>query len=398
MRQSFATIPTSDPCVDTLALSPRERQALLAELRRRTDRDAPADLRNDARMPFELPAGLVVRIDHPGGSSGHYLVRPRNLSTGGVGFLHGGFIHGGSICSVQLPDRHDEWRTLTGRVQWCRHLTGRVHEVGVVFDQPIRLERFIDGCVRADPHDSRSVPLPRLAGRLLYATHTAGGPMRIAFHLGQLGLQVTEVRNGLEALQALNGAAYDLIVIEYTLPGMNGVELSAAIRNGGYTGPIVLLARQHGAVRRHALAAGCNDVQAAPHSFHELVALLTAHLPRASAEDDEQSLFSDHWPDQPMRPVVAAFIRRLEKTLTDLVRRMDLNTADPAVRLMCLDLACQADGYGFDPIRQQARSLYWRLAAGDCGPSLSHEIESLQQLCRAAQRAMNTEGSTLTTG
>jgi CheY-like chemotaxis protein len=57
--------------------------------------------------------------------------------------------------------------------------------------------------------------------------------------LRQLGYSVTTARCGLEAL-ALLDAEPAIVVLDYAMPSMTGLEVAAAMRTRGFAGPIVL--------------------------------------------------------------------------------------------------------------------------------------------------------------
>jgi CheY-like chemotaxis protein len=60
--------------------------------------------------------------------------------------------------------------------------------------------------------------------------------------LKQLGYRVTGATSGQEALERLSemGKQPELAVLDYAMPGMNGMTLAGALRKRGFNGPIVL--------------------------------------------------------------------------------------------------------------------------------------------------------------
>src|SRR6266850_7964700 len=123
---------------DLLHLTDAERSALTDRLTR-----APAELpgggkerRRDRRSHY-VHSGIPIAVEHPGGGISRYLVWSRNLSAGGISFLHGGFLHQGSRCKIQLTELSGQSRVVGGTVVSCRLASGRNHEVGVKFDQRI---------------------------------------------------------------------------------------------------------------------------------------------------------------------------------------------------------------------------------------------------------------------
>ena len=68
--------------------------------------------------------------------------------------------------------------------------------------------------------------------------------------LKQLGYRVTGATSGQEALERLSemGARPELAVLDYAMPGMNGMTLAGALRKRGFNGPDCARDRLRGAV------------------------------------------------------------------------------------------------------------------------------------------------------
>jgi hypothetical protein len=135
----------------TLKLSPSDRIRVLDRLDELEREDAGRERRTQERFDYRPEAGLTVRIEQPGGSVSTHLVAGRNISTTGLSFLHGGFLHIGTRCTVRLIALNDESFMASGRVSRCRSVHGRVHEVGLKFDRPLELAKFITVASAAAP-------------------------------------------------------------------------------------------------------------------------------------------------------------------------------------------------------------------------------------------------------
>ena len=59
--------------------------------------------------------------------------------------------------------------------------------------------------------------------------------------LTQEGYDVDAVENGEDALYAINGGIYDLIVLDVMMPGMNGYDVAKSARKSGIRTPILML-------------------------------------------------------------------------------------------------------------------------------------------------------------
>ena len=95
-------------------------------------------------------------------------------------------------------------------------------------------------------------------------------------------------RSGLQ--RALDGV-YDAAIVDLMLPKLDGLRLVKAVRDSGYTFPILVLSAKNGVDDRvELLRAGCDDYLVKPFAFSELVARLEAILRRGSVEPAERDL------------------------------------------------------------------------------------------------------------
>ncbi len=140
----------------TLKLKPEEQKTIAAIL---ASRLKPERRRAPRCYLFTDPVGLVIHIAHPGGSEVIYRIRPRDLSELGMGFLHGNFIYPQSRCRFELIDMEGNACPIAGRIARCEHLSGRVHDVGVEFDQPLEPARFKS--IVIDQHHQPQPEVPR---------------------------------------------------------------------------------------------------------------------------------------------------------------------------------------------------------------------------------------------
>jgi CheY-like chemotaxis protein/anti-sigma regulatory factor (Ser/Thr protein kinase) len=101
------------------------------------------------------------------------------------------------------------------------------------------------------------------------------------------GCSVDHATRGDEAIAAVKIGAYDLILMDMRMPGLNGEETSRALRKLGVTTPIVALTANAFEDDRHAcLAAGMNDFLVKPLSPAALRAMLIRWAgPKAAAEE-----------------------------------------------------------------------------------------------------------------
>lgn len=106
---------------------------------------------------------------------------------------------------------------------------------------------------------------------------------------------VDEAERASDALALLSKAEYDLLVLDWELPDMSGVDLCRQYREHGGTGGVLIVSGRTSAVdKSDALDAGADDYVTKPYSVRELRSRVNALLRRtsgaASARRTDQSL------------------------------------------------------------------------------------------------------------
>lgn len=92
---------------------------------------------------------------------------------------------------------------------------------------------------------------------------------------------VEHVDNGQEALHRLNCYQYDLVVLDWGLPGVSGLEVCQQFRSQGGTTPVLMLTGKREIDDKEAgLDAGADDYLTKPFHMKELAARLRALLRR----------------------------------------------------------------------------------------------------------------------
>ncbi len=99
----------------------------------------------------------------------------------------------------------------------------------------------------------------------------------VAHTLTREGHAVVATRSASEAMAALLGATFDLLVLDVMLEGESGLELCARLREDGFAAPILFLsARGAVSARVDGLDAGGDDYLPKPFALRELVARVHA--------------------------------------------------------------------------------------------------------------------------
>ena len=99
------------------------------------------------------------------------------------------------------------------------------------------------------------------------------------------GYEVVIAQDGAEALRAFEQLPPDLVITDLSMPNMDGVELTRAVRRLGGTPIIVLSDREHDQTKVQALDAGADDYMTKPFSTPELLARVRVQLRRRREQD-----------------------------------------------------------------------------------------------------------------
>lgn len=105
------------------------------------------------------------------------------------------------------------------------------------------------------------------------------------------GHQVWTATDGIQAMARIQEQPPDLILLDWLLPGLSGVEVAARLRAAGLSTPILMLtARDAVEDRVEGLDSGADDYLVKPFAPAELLARIRALLRRAGASRPEQPL------------------------------------------------------------------------------------------------------------
>jgi DNA-binding response OmpR family regulator len=114
----------------------------------------------------------------------------------------------------------------------------------------------------------------------------------VALHLRDAGCDVEVAGDGETALRrAAEPSAFDLVVLDLRLPGLDGLEVCRRLRAGGsYTPILMLTARSDEMDRVVGLEVGADDYLTKPFSVRELVARVKAILRRVRVQEEPAAL------------------------------------------------------------------------------------------------------------
>lgn len=102
----------------------------------------------------------------------------------------------------------------------------------------------------------------------------------IRYLLEMYGFEVSEAANGLEALESVREHAPDLVLMDISMPKMDGLTAARKLREQPQYAelPIIAITAQSEGYREPALEAGCNELIAKPINIDDLRPVISKHL------------------------------------------------------------------------------------------------------------------------
>ncbi len=151
--------------------------------------------------------------------------------------------------------------------------------------------------------------------------------------LAPLGFIVIEACSGEACLVQVQQQLPDLILLDLSMPGLDGTETARQLRQQGYATPILVLsANAYPTDRLNAINAGCNDFLAKPIQVNELLSKLKLHLALdwlyqdQTAQNKPESLDNFQLPPAQIVEDLTAYVRigdvfGLNQSLSELIQQ-----------------------------------------------------------------------------
>src|SRR5450432_2956979 len=133
--------------------------------------------------------------------------------------------------------------------------------------------------------------------------------------LDEMGYEVERARNGREALTKLRGGEIHIVITDWEMPEMNGLELCRAIRSddfAGYIYIIMLTSRDGGQQKIEGLHAGADAFLIKPLNTEEMIVSLKTAERILSLETRDLAMFALAKLSESRDPETGAHIERVQ--------------------------------------------------------------------------------------
>lgn len=227
----------------------------------------------------------------------------------------------------------------------------------------VRLNKPPGAAPPAPPKETPAAParLDFTRYRVLVADDNYTNQLVFSGLLKRIGVQVTTVSNGREAVQAAEGQAFDLVLMDLQMPELDGFGAAEVIRNPAsacrnHLVPIVAVTA-HGSVgyREQCVQCGMNDFLTKPFTAESLQSVLEKWL-KTNGESAPPSPETSQPQAEPPKPAVEAagvvfdhsmFLQRMmgdERLATNVARGFLMDMPQQMAQLRKLAAARDAEG------------------------------------------------------
>jgi len=183
-------------------------------------------------------------------------------------------------------------------------------------------------------------PVIQLQGRILMVEDHPVNQKVLAHQLREMGLRYAIAASGKQALDMLATEEFDLVLMDWQMPEMDGLEATRQIRrlptDIRHIPIIALTANADAGFREACLTAGANDYMSKPYTEAALAALLTQWLPQpgpvvaAGAPLLDLPALHARYPGNPglVQELEAVFLSTTEASLVALKRAIEQGDAE----------------------------------------------------------------------
>ncbi len=341
--------------------------------------------------------GLQVKLTQPGGSAIERRVVTRNVSTGGMAFLHAGYVHPGSRFSASIPTADDGAVIgVAGEVVRCRHIKKMIHEIAIRFDDPIDLPNF----AQLSPEDEqrcwkesgKSEVESQERGVALVVDDVKSQRAIAEVWLKRIGYTVEQAATSAETMEAVKATQFDVIVLDMQLGDESGLDLARSLRAAKYMGTIVAVtADADDEIRQQALMVGCDAFVAKPVTARNLDQAIEDATVGQGDPSDREPIYSSLQEDETVLPLIVEFVNSMTAVIDQLsgaVVKKDITTLGSIFKSM----KAEGGALGFWQVTEKAEEALASLSSGEPTvetPNLANQL--LQVLRRVSVNLVESE-------
>jgi len=245
----------------------------------------------------------------------------------------------------------------------------------------------------------------KLSARVLVAEDNVSNQMLVKIILEKMGMEVTLVADGEEAVDLLASETFDIILMDIQMPKMNGYEATRLLRQKGIGIPIIALtANVMKGDEQKCLDAGCDGYLSKPLQKKQFCEMLSKYLATIEKDNDDAdavreeetdislgdslAMTSDLLGDASLQPVIDVFIEELPglvAQISDACQGLDFEL----LKGLTHQLKGASGSAGFMVLSKYAGNVEVMLANEEIEKT-KKAIDELGEFCRKILEAQNS--------
>lgn len=360
--------------IDSTRLSDAKRREMISALDRAASSSSKGESgRRHDRFEYH-ERDIRVTILHTMGGETHLLVHGRNLSAGGMSFLHGGFLHAGTTCRVLLKTKKGIDKLMLARVAGCRHISKNIHEIGVQFYEKIDVSDFCSSGAKIISSMSISVQVPELAGISVCFNDDKAERALLSGWLSATGLSVVEASSTGAMLDRIKRMPVILVVADAKSADVSVTEMVEAVRAAPFTKPLILIPDEEGG------AVECDGELRRPLEMSAFMKLLIT-ICRPERILDHEPIYSSLGADPNAEGLLLSYCEQVQALVAQIEGAIAGDNYS-AAQHACQSIRSTAVGYGFPALGDAASQALVALDVSKSAKAVRRHLTMLTSLCR----------------
>jgi len=364
--------------LNSLRISERELAEIVQQMQEGSPENAQNSGRQHTRFDF-LQQVVIFEIEHPGGNRVEIPVASVNLSRQGIGLVHSSYVHPGSRCTIKIRQEGKRPLNIPGEVIRCSYRSGRIHEVGVRFDEEIDTRAILSLNSMSESWSRENVDPSLLSGRVLVVDDDDLICRLVEGLLKSTSLQVQTATTTDEGMEKIAGC--DLILCDFFLDKETGDTLVERLRREGYTTPVIMMTSETSPeIRARIVDCGATSFISKPFNRDTLMRAFAEFLLGSGTADPLESTLGE---EDGRRELIPAFRESLERSAAELEESIQADDRE-RIELVCKKVQDGAASLGFEGLCQMARDAVVALEQSESTNAAMPKLSQLAGVFRQA--------------
>ena len=367
--------PASDPTIrNSLLLDGVLYQRLLSKLDESGRKQKPSPDRIFRRLSY-AHAKIAINIESEGHNQRTLIVATRNLSQGGISILHSSYMYSDTQVSVDLITNTGVITPCHGSVTRCEHRGGRVHEVGIKFDDEIVLREYLNPNPKSLLYSREKVDLEGMDIKLLVVSSNTDFSSLMRQYLQPTSMIYKFVKSDAEALDLFE--AQDMVLLQLDKLTMETPETVRKMRDQGFTNPIIIAGRPTSEVDTHIVGAcGADMILPWPCDEQTMLCSIGEYIFNTWTSESLENIRSCISPET--RRVLIVELAKIGVTLDQHVRTNNQEGAQTS----CSQIRMLAPLLNLVALTSAINELAERVESQDSLESLAPELSQISLACK----------------